>query len=85
MALLDIEEPWKVLRRSEEWVLGPRAYYERIGDVSDVVFVTGATIDEKTNSLYLYYGAADDKIAVAIASMDSIREYIMMCPEVDSD
>ena len=83
MALLDLEQPWKVLRRSPEWVLGPRADYERIGDVSDVVFVTGATVNKENNLLYLYYGAADDKIAVAMANMDAVREYIMMCPESD--
>ncbi|MCD4830762.1 MAG: hypothetical protein K8R02_03010 [Anaerohalosphaeraceae bacterium] len=72
-----------MLRRSQEWVLGPRADYERVGDVSDVVFVTGATVHEDINKLYLYYGAADDKIAVAIADMNAVREYIMMCPEDD--
>jgi predicted GH43/DUF377 family glycosyl hydrolase len=30
----------------------------------------------------LYYGAADDKVAVAMADMDLIREYIMSCPRV---
>ena len=82
MALLDLEEPWHVLRRSEEWVLGPKERYERIGDVSDVTFVTGAVIMEDKNQLYVYYGAADDKVAVAMADMDLIREYIMSCPEV---
>ncbi|MCK4959000.1 MAG: glycosidase [Planctomycetes bacterium] len=82
MALLDKDEPWRVLRRGEEWVLGPKELYERIGDVSDVTFVTGAVVMEDTNQLYVYYGAADDKIAVAMADMDRIREYIMACPEV---
>ncbi len=81
MALLDKEQPWKVLRRGEEWVLGPREDYERIGDVGDVTFVTGAV--ELENKLYVYYGAADDKIAVAVADMDRVREYIMSCPECD--
>jgi len=83
MALLDKNEPWRVLRRGEEWVLGPREDYERIGDVSDVTFVTGAVIMEETNQLYVYYGAADDKVAVAMADMDRIREYIMACPETE--
>lgn len=82
MALLDKNEPWRVLRRGEEWVLGPSEPYERIGDVSDVVFVTGGVVMEETNQLYLYYGAADDKVAVAMADMDRVREYIMSCPEV---
>ncbi len=80
MALLDINDPCRVLRRSEEWVLGPEADYERIGDVSDVTFVTGAVVKE--NKLYAYYGAADDKVAVAIADIDRIREYILASPEV---
>lgn len=33
LALLDLEEPWRVLRRGREWLLGPRATYERVGDV----------------------------------------------------
>ncbi|OQA03595.1 MAG: Beta-1,4-mannooligosaccharide phosphorylase [Planctomycetes bacterium ADurb.Bin401] len=84
-ALLDHEQPWRVLRRSEEWILGPRADYERIGDVADVVFVTGATVNDEKNMLYVYYGAADDKIAVAMADMNQVREYIMLCPEVKND
>jgi len=82
IALLDLEEPWRVLRRSKEWVLGPKEQYERIGDVNDVTFISGAVVMEETNQLYAYYGAADDKVAVAIADMDAIREYIMSCPEV---
>lgn len=79
MALLDKDEPWRVLRRGEEWVLGPSAPYERIGDVSDVTFVTGGVV--KDNNLLVYYGAADDKVAVATADLDKVREYIMACPE----
>lgn len=82
IALLDKEEPWRVLRRGEEWVLGPKESYERIGDVSDVTFVSGGVVMEDTNELYVYYGAADDKVAVAMADMDRVREYIMSCPEV---
>ena len=83
MALLDINEPWRVLRRGNEWVLGPQAEYERIGDVGVVVFPTGAVIHKETNQMYLYYGAADSKVAVAMADMDAVKEYIMNCPEVD--
>src|SRR5262245_2366814 len=41
LALLDLEDPRKVLRRSAEWVFGPREPYERTGDVADVVFPCG--------------------------------------------
>ncbi|MCK5473355.1 MAG: glycosidase, partial [Planctomycetes bacterium] len=81
LALLDLEEPWKVLRRSDEWILGPRASYERIGDVGGVVFPSGAVIDEKSNNLHLYYGAADCTVAVATAKLSDLTDYIMSCPE----
>jgi len=83
MALLDLNVPWKVLRRSDEWVLGPQAYYERVGDVSAVVFPSGAVIHKEKNQLYLYYGAADSTVAVAMADLDAVQEYIMSCPEVE--
>ena len=84
LALLDLNEPWKVLRRSDEWILGPQATYERVGDVGDVVFPTGAIIDKKTNELRLYYGAADYSVAVATANLNDILDYAMTCPEGES-
>lgn len=83
IALLDLEEPWKVLRRGDEWVLGPREPYERIGDVGDVIFPTGAVIRKETNQLDLYYGAADSAVAVATANLSDCIDYIMSCPEVE--
>ena len=82
LALLDLEEPWKVLRRSDEWVLGPRAPYERVGDVNDVVFPTGATVHKETNQFRLYYGAADCTVAVATADLSRLLDYVMSCPEI---
>jgi len=81
LALLDLNSPWKVLRRSDEWVLGPSADYERIGDVSDVVFPTGATVQKKTDQVHLYYGAADSTVAVASARLSECIDYVMTCPE----
>jgi predicted GH43/DUF377 family glycosyl hydrolase len=81
LALLDKTEPWKVLKRSDEWILGPKEDYERVGDVGDVVFPTGATIDDKKGLLHLYYGAADYSIAVASAKMSDILDYIKVCPD----
>jgi predicted GH43/DUF377 family glycosyl hydrolase len=83
LALLDLNSPWKVLRRGDEWVLGPSAPYERIGDVSDVVFPNGAIVKKETDQIHLYYGAADSTIAVATAKMSDCMDYIMSCPEVE--
>jgi len=79
LALLDLEEPSRVLRRSDEWVFGPEVGYERAGDVADVVFPCGWILD-RNGRLRLYYGAADTSIALAIGELDRILEYVMGCP-----
>ena len=80
LALLDLHKPWKLLRRSDEWVLGPQAIYERVGDVGDVVFPTGAVVFPETDELRLYYGAADCTIAVASAKLSDILDYLLSSP-----
>ncbi|MDK2799807.1 MAG: beta,4-mannooligosaccharide/beta,4-mannosyl-N-acetylglucosamine phosphorylase [Clostridiales bacterium] len=81
LALLDIENPAKVLRRSDEWIFGPLESYERYGDVADVVFPCGWVLDEKSGIVKMYYGGADSCIAVATASLSDLLEYIKRCPE----
>ncbi len=80
IALADLSQPWKLLRRSAEWVLGPQAYYERVGDVADVVFPTGAVVYKETDELRLYYGAADSAVAVATARLSEVLDYILSSP-----
>lgn len=84
LALLDLDEPWRVLRRSDEWLLGPREFYERVGDVGDVVFPSGVTITKETDQLNLYYGAADCTIGIASAKLSELREYILSSPEAEN-
>ncbi|MDI3317898.1 MAG: glycosidase [Bacillota bacterium] len=81
LALLDLEEPTRVLRRSDEWVMSPRQDYERSGDVPGVIFPTGAVWDRASDQLRLYYGAGDDKVALATATMSEVLAYLRSCPE----
>ena len=80
LALLDLEKPWKLIKRSDEWVFGPSEHYEFIGDVPGVVFPTGAVLDKKTKELRIYYGAADTNVGLAIADIDEILDYLKECP-----
>ena len=59
LALLDLDDPCVVLRRTDDWVFGPMAPYERSGDVNKVVFPTGWVHDPETDLLSMYYGAGD--------------------------
>ncbi|CAB1243218.1 Glycosidase [Ruminococcaceae bacterium BL-6] len=81
LALLDHDNPLKVLHRSDEWVFGPQEVYEKEGDVQDVVFPCGWVLDKGTGRIKMYYGAADTCIALATASLDEILDYIRNCPQ----
>ncbi len=80
LALLDLEEPWRVRRRSDEWVLGPRKPYEQLGDVPGVTFPSGAIFAEDEGILYLYYGIADTSVGLATARMEDILDYLLSQP-----
>ena len=79
LALLDIENPTKIIRRTEEWIFGPKAHYEREGDVDDVVFPCGWI--KRDGKVYMYYGAADSRLCLATADYNELIEYIMSCPQ----
>jgi predicted GH43/DUF377 family glycosyl hydrolase len=71
--MLDLENPAKVIARSLAPVLSPREDYERIGDVGNVAFASGAIV-EPNGEVKLYYGAADTSICVATASLEELVE-----------
>lgn len=81
LALLDLEDPTRLRYRTDEWIFGPKARYEREGDVDDVVFPCGWTLDDGT--VHIYYGAADSCIAYATAKLDDLVGYVksFRCPE----
>jgi predicted GH43/DUF377 family glycosyl hydrolase len=81
-ALLDLDDPSRVLHRSDEWLLSPAAEYERVGDVPGVIFPCGLVRLPGTDELRLYYGAADTSVALATASLADVLAYLRTCPAV---
>jgi beta-1,4-mannooligosaccharide/beta-1,4-mannosyl-N-acetylglucosamine phosphorylase len=81
-ALLDLDQPWKVIRRGSPYLLSPQALYECVGDVPNVVFPCAALLDEPTGRLAVYYGAADTVTALAFARLDEILEFLRTNSEV---
>ncbi len=75
LALLDLDDPSKVIRRCDEWVFGPNEQYERVGDVPDVTFPCGVVV--KGDDLIMYYGAADTTISIATASLKKVLQFVM--------
>jgi len=77
LALLDLKEPTRVLRRLPSWVLAPTAPYERTGDVPNVVFPCGLLHDEASDELRMYYGAADSTICLASAKLQDVLDALL--------
>ncbi|KPK76538.1 MAG: glycosidase [Phycisphaerae bacterium SM23_30] len=68
--LLDLEEPFKVVKRAETPLLAPEEKYETEGFFSNVVFSNGVV--EKDGQIYIYYGASDETSCVAISDVESL-------------
>lgn len=85
LALLDLENPFRILRRSDEWIFGPQESYEKEGDVGGAVFPCGWILDITTGKVKMYYGAADTCIALATANLNDLLDYIKSCPEVKQE
>lgn len=73
-ALLDLEEPRTIVGRSSLPLITPEADYELEGAVPNIVFPSGSLI--KNDLLYVYYGAADTKVALATMHLDSLLDQI---------
>ena len=80
LALVDLEEPTHLLGRASQWVFGPDAPYERVGDVPNAVFPCGLVHDEASGEIRLYYGAADTSICLATAHLDELLDAIEPVP-----
>ncbi len=75
VALLDLEDPRRVIARLPEPILEPVESYEREGDIPNVVFPTGAIV--RDGVLYVYYGAADKVCALATARVDEVLHALL--------
>jgi beta-1,4-mannooligosaccharide/beta-1,4-mannosyl-N-acetylglucosamine phosphorylase len=76
-ALLDLDEPWKVVARCDPYLLTPSTLYESVGNVPNVVFPCGALVDGPTGKLALYYGSADTVVSVAFGYVQDIVRFVL--------
>jgi predicted GH43/DUF377 family glycosyl hydrolase len=70
LLLLDLNEPWRVLARSEEPIMEPVAEYERAGFFGNVVFTNGHLVEG--DKVTMYYGASDSVICGATFSISEL-------------
>lgn len=76
VVLLDLERPWKVIKRSKHYILNPRMPYENIGDVPNVTFPCASLQDPETGRIAIYYGAADTVTALAFTTAEILYDFL---------
>ncbi|MDZ4669486.1 MAG: glycoside hydrolase family 130 protein [Phototrophicales bacterium] len=75
-ALLDLDQPWKVIYRAAPYLMSPQALYECVGDVPNVVFPCASLHDPETGRIAVYYGAADSVTGLAFTHVDELVSFI---------
>jgi predicted GH43/DUF377 family glycosyl hydrolase len=75
-SLLDLENPRHEIARLPYPLFKPEYEYELHGIVNNICFPSGAQIDKDT--LYIYYGAADEHIACATVSLTELLNELLL-------
>jgi len=75
-ALLDLNNPEKEISRLPYPLFFPEKEWELKGEVNNVCFPTGSVLEIDT--LYIYYGAADETIAVASVSLNELLTELIL-------
>ncbi len=75
-ALLDLDQPWKVMYRTASYLLSPQTLYECVGDVPNVAFPCAALTDADTGRIAIYYGCADTVTGLAFCQVDEVIDYV---------
>ena len=72
VALLDLDEPWKVRSLGKGFVFGPETPYETTGFVPNVTFPCAVLRDSGSDRIAVYYGSADTHVALAFGHLDEL-------------
>lgn len=75
----DLDDPTKVIARPGGHFLAPYKE-ERIGDVSNVVFLNGV-VTKENGDVFIYYASSDTRIHVATSTIDRLLDYCFNTPE----
>ncbi len=75
-ALLDLDQPHRVIARTDPCILCPTVLYETVGNVPNVVFPCAALVDGPTGRLALYYGSADTSVSVCYGYVSQLVDFV---------
>ncbi|MGD0787683.1 MAG: glycosidase [Terracidiphilus sp.] len=78
MFLCELERPWVVAHKPAGYFIAPEGW-ERVGDVSNVVFSSG-WIERKNGDVLIYYASSDTRLHVAASTVPKLLDYAMNTP-----
>jgi 4-O-beta-D-mannosyl-D-glucose phosphorylase len=78
MFLCELERPWVVTHKPAGYFIAPQGW-ERVGDVSNVVFSSG-WIERKNGDVLIYYASSDTRLHVAASTVPRLLDYVMNTP-----
>jgi 4-O-beta-D-mannosyl-D-glucose phosphorylase len=79
MFMTDLRDITKVIHKPGGYFMAPEGE-ERVGDVSNVIFVNG-WIADVDGTVFIYYASSDLKTHVATTTIEKLLDYVMTTPE----
>jgi beta-1,4-mannooligosaccharide/beta-1,4-mannosyl-N-acetylglucosamine phosphorylase len=76
VALLDLEDPSKIIGTPRKFILAAEEPYECMGQTPNVVFTSGA-VEMQDGTLNVYYGGADTRVCVAQSTVQELVDYCL--------
>lgn len=76
--LTDLADPSKVIAAPGGYLLAPLGW-ERVGDVSDVLFCNG-WVQTPDGRIFIYYASSDTRIHVATTTVEKLLDYVLHTP-----
>ena len=81
--LMDLNDPSKILYVLDRPILAPSTDYELYGNSDNTCFACGALADEEKDEIRIYYGAADERIALATGKLSELLDELKKHPLSD--
>ena len=75
-ALLDLDEPWRVVARGRDYLLSPQVPYEQVGDVPNVVFPCAALVESRDRQAYGLLRRRGPVVCLAHGHLSEIVDFV---------
>jgi 4-O-beta-D-mannosyl-D-glucose phosphorylase len=78
MFMAELDRPWVITHKPAGYFIGPKNW-ERVGDVSNVVFSNG-WIEGRNGEVFIYYASSDTRLHVATSTVNQLVDYVLHTP-----